>query len=195
MVRRHCPALALAVVAFLFPASSDAAVPVPIDPGTVEFQFGAAGIVLPENFRGTFSAQPEARIGYFIRRGVEIQGQAEMRVWPLGGYAPDHYGIGVSALYFPALREEQNFYVLGGLGGALIDPPGESDGGFKPFARAGVGSKVSMAGLKYLGSGFLNMEYRFEKLFVDAADLFDDPTRDGGSSLVSGVSLGFSFFR
>jgi len=193
--RRHCPAFALALMAILFAGVAEATVPVPIDPGTIEMQFGAAGIVLPENFRGTFSAQPEARIGYFISKGLEIQAQGEVRVWPLGGQAPDHYGIGVSALYFPALREEQNFYLLGGLGGALIDPPGELEGGFKPFARAGVGFKVSMAGLKFLGSGFLNMEYRFEKLFVDDAELFDDPTLESGSSVVSGAAIGLSFFR
>jgi hypothetical protein len=193
--RQHGPAFALALIAFLVAGASKAAVPVPIDPGTIEMQVGVAGIVLPENFRGTFSAQPEARIGYFISRGLELQAQGDVRVWPLGGKAPDHYGIGVSALYFPALREEQNFYLLGGLGGALIDPPGPPEGGVKPFARAGVGFKVSMAGLKFLGSGFLNMEYRFEKVFVDAAELFDDPTREGGSSLVSGAALGLSFFR
>jgi hypothetical protein len=161
----------------------------------MEIQVGVAGMVLPESFPGTYSIQPEARFGYFIREGLEVQALGDVRVWPLGGRAPHSYGIGGSLLWFPSFQEERSFYVLGGAGGTFSDPAGPAEGGFTPLVRAGVGFKVAMTGLKFLGSGFLTMEYRAELHFFDDPEYFDDPTLTNESDFMSGAAIGFSFFR
>jgi hypothetical protein len=178
---RSVPCL-VAIGIALAPGSVPAAVP--IAPGTWEFQAGIAGIVLPEDIPGTYSLQPEARIGYFIREGIELQAQGDVRVWPLGSVAPNHYGVGGSVLWFPPIQEERSLYLLGGMGGAYSDPPGsEEESSFDPLARAGFGFKVPISGLGPLDGSYLNLEYRGEMAFTDDPDF------------VSGAAIGLSFFR
>jgi hypothetical protein len=166
-----------------------------VPPGTWEFQGGFSGIVLPEAFNGTWSAQIEGRAGYFIKEALEIQGMINWRVWPLGGKAPHYYDFGVSALWFPKIGDIRNMYLLGGAGGAVTDPPHEPEGGFKPLIRAGVGFKVPMRGLEFLGNAYLTMEYRAEMVFIDDPEFFEDPTIEDGSDFVSGAAIGISYFK
>ncbi len=158
---------------------------VPIEAGTWEIQAGLAGIVLPEDIQGTYSLQPEARLGFFIVDAIELQAQVDVRVWPLGSVAPNSYGFGGSVLWFPSIQEERNLYLLGGVGGAYTDPPGSvEDSSFDPLGRAGFGFKVPITGtgLGFLDGSYLNLEYRGEMVFVDDPDF------------VSGAAIGLSFF-
>lgn len=160
-----------------------AAATLPISPGTKELQIGVAGIVLPENVNGTFSAQIEARVGLFLKEALEAQVAGDVRLWPLGDKAPDSYGIGVNFLWYPKLYEDRNLYVLAGAGGALTDPPGPDDGGFDPLMRAGFGFKVPVSKFVFIPASFLTIEYRGEMLFADDSDF------------VSGAGLALSFFK
>ena len=61
---------------------------VPVDPGTFEFQLGVASITLPEESDGMYSAEPELRVGWFLRQTLEVMVQGNIRAWPLGATAP-----------------------------------------------------------------------------------------------------------
>ncbi|HET9886640.1 MAG TPA: hypothetical protein VFR10_03940, partial [bacterium] len=107
-----------------------------------------------------------------------------------------HYtDLGASLLWFPQIGNHRNMYMLAGAGGAITDPPGEPDGGFKPLVRAGVGFKVPMSGLKFLGDAYLTMEYRGEMVFIDDPEFFEDDTIEDGSNFVSGAAIGLSYFK
>lgn len=164
-------------------AASSASADIPVGVGSKEIQIGVAGIVLPENSLGTYSLQPEVRVGWFIREAVEVVLQGDVRVWPLGEKAANSYGAGVALAFFPKLNETHNLYLLGGVGGAYADPPGAVDAGFDPLVRAGFGFKVPVAGLPLLPGAYLNVEYRGEFVLADENDF------------VSGAALGLSFFK
>ena len=188
-------AFALVWILSAFLARPCHAAAVPVTAGTWEFQGGFSGIVLPESFNGTWSAQIEGRTGYFIMEAVELQGMINVRVWPLGSKAPHYTDFGASVLWFPKIGENQNMYLMGGAGGATTNPPGEPEGGFKPLIRAGFGFKVPMSGLKFLGDAYLTMEYRAEMVFIDDTEFFEDPTIEDGSDFVSGAAIGLSWFK
>jgi hypothetical protein len=154
-------------------------------PGLIEVQVGVAGIVLPEASRGTFSAQPELRIGLFLSDHLELQGEASVRVWPLGVVAASSLGLSGNALFYPATASRARIYFLGGGGGALTDPPGPAeDSSFDPLVRGGTGVRVALAGLgvPILDPLTFVAEYRGELVFADDTDF------------VSGISLGVSRF-
>ncbi len=174
------------VLALSFFAASCFSLParatVPIEEGTWEFQVGLAGIVLPEEVHGTYSLQPEARVGLFLGDALEIQGQAEVRVWPLGDVAPNYYGLGGNLLWYPEIQNDRSLYFLGGAAGSWNDPPGEDEGGFDPLGRLGLGFKVPISGPGFLDNAFLSLEYRGEFIFAESTDF------------VSGAAIGLSFF-
>jgi hypothetical protein len=178
----------LAVVSALawavLPPPAGAAQTFPITPGTLEFQVGVAGIVLPEDTDGMFSAQPQIRAGLFLREGVELQGEADARVWPLGPIAAHSYQVTGNLLWFPRLSDHHELYLLGGGGGAFSNPPGPEGGSFDPLLRGGLGVKIPLVALtEAFRALYLTAEYRGELVFAT------------NTSFVSGVALGFSRFR
>src|SRR5262245_51320053 len=69
------------------PPIEAAAPEAPSAPRTLEIQLGVAGVTLPEESNGLCSAEPELRLGWFIRPNVEFQAQGDIRAWPLGNIA------------------------------------------------------------------------------------------------------------
>ncbi len=200
---RRTPVL---VAALLWPGLAFAQIPVPtpvpqppppaeepvpetaaaIAPGAIEIQLGVAGITLPESSRGTYSAQPELRLGFFLHEYMELQGELSVRVWPLGTVAANSYGVSGNVLFFidpPTSRAR--LFLLGGGGGQFADPPGPAEGrSFDPLVRGGIGVRVSLAGtgVSLLQPLSFAAEYRGELVFADDTDF------------VSGISLGVSRF-
>jgi hypothetical protein len=157
----------------------------PVSAGTLEVQVGVAGIVLPEESRGTFSAQPEVRVGWFLRERLELQAEGDVRVWPLGTIAARSYGVSGNLLWYPPLADDRHdLYFLGGGGGAYTDPPGPAaDTSFDPLLRGGVGLKVPLEGLnEAFRAIYFTAEYRGELILADSSDF------------VSGIALGLSRF-
>lgn len=142
---------------------------------------GIAGIVLPEASGGTFSAQPELRIGWFTGVDMAVEVEASARVWPLGGVSAKSYGVAGNLLWFPSFGGDQrDFYLLGGGGGYYSDPV-LGDASFDPVVRGGVGLLASLASLiPSAASVRLAVEYRGELLLADETDF------------VSGIALGLS---
>jgi hypothetical protein len=101
----------------------------------------------------------------------------------LGSVAPHYYGVGGSVLWYPEIQAERSLYLLGGVGGAYSEPPGDSDSSFDPFLRGGFGFKVPISGLGFLDGSYLNLEYRGEYVFADESDF------------TSGAAMGLAFFR
>ena len=150
-------------------------------PQGLVMRFGIAGIVLPEASGGTFSAQPELRLGWFPQAHIAIQIEGSARVWPLGPVAAHSFGLAGNLLWFPPISAgRRELYLLAGGGGYYTDPPlGGSS--FDPALRAGVGVMAPMGGLVHSLSALrLSMEYRGEYLFADQTDF------------VSGIAIGFS---
>jgi hypothetical protein len=159
----------------------------PMTPGTLEIQVGVGAILLPESSDGTYSAQPEVRVGLFLMPGVQLQVQGDARLWPLGSVAPKSYGASAHLVWFPSLGpENRNLYLMAGGGGALTDPPARTglDSGFDPLFRGGLGYKIPLSGLRlgFLRQTHLNVEARLEAIFQDEVDV------------VSGGAIGFSYF-
>ncbi|MGQ0722641.1 MAG: hypothetical protein ACT4PE_13880 [Candidatus Eiseniibacteriota bacterium] len=159
----------------------------PMTSGTLEVQFGLGAVMLPEGSDGTYSAQPELRLGLFLMPGFELQVQGDARLWPLGSVAAKSYGASAQVLWFPRLSpENRNFYLMAGGGGALNDPPARTglDSGFDPLLRGGLGYKVPLTGLDFafLKQSHLTIEGRLEALFQDETDL------------VSGGAIALSYF-
>ncbi len=182
-------ALALSLVGFaaLLVAERAEAQTFPVVVGTLEFQGGFTAITVPEASNALIGTQPEVRVGYFIREGVQLQAMLDTRVWPLGDVGATSHGITANLLWFPNLGpRSRNLYLLVGAGGAIVDPPGALDSsGFDALVRGGVGAKVSLEDLtiSWLTPLHLTVEFRTEYLLADESDI------------VSGVALGFSWFR
>jgi hypothetical protein len=155
--------------------------PAPATPvaGGLEVRVGVAGIVLPEASGGSFSAQPEIRVGWFLADRLELQAEGSARVWPLGSVAPHSIGTVFNVLWFPPLGAgRRDLYLLAGGGGAYADPP-VGDAAFDPLLRGGLGVTAPMAGLVPAWTSIsFAVEYRGELVLADDADF------------VSGVSLG-----
>lgn len=178
-------ALASILAASVLRPGVGAAQTFPVDSGTLEIQVGVAGIVLPEESDGLFSAQPELRVGWFVRDRIEFQVQGDVRIWPLGDTAARSYGGSGNLLWYPKLAgDRHDLYFLGGAGGAYSDPPDPAlSSGFDPLVRGGIGLKVPLAGLSdALRSLFFNAEYRGELVLQDE------------TAFVSGISIGVSRF-
>jgi hypothetical protein len=159
----------------------------PTTPGTLEVQFGLGAIILPESSDGTYSAQPEVRVGLFLMPGVELQVQGDARIWPLGSVAARNYGAGAHLLWYPNLSpENRSLYLMAGAGGALTRPPARTglDSSFDPLLRGGIGFKVPLSGLDIgvLTRSHLTVEARLEAIFQDETDL------------VSGGAVALSYF-
>lgn len=163
------------------PPGSPEASPTPGTPQGLVLRIGVAGIVLPEDSRGMFGAQPEVRLGWFHRQRVAIQVEGSARVWPLGGIADRSYGVAGNVLWFPPFTaERRDFYLLAGGGGAYTEPA-EGDASFDPEVRAGLGVLAPLAGLiPSLHSVYFAAEYRGALVFRD------------GTDFVSGIALGLS---
>jgi hypothetical protein len=184
----------LAVAAFL-PTGVASAQSFPVTPGTLEFQLGIAGIVLPEDQNGTFSAQPEVRAGYFVLEGLQLQAEANARVWPLGNQAPKSYGLGAHVLWFPRPFPSRSVYALGGLAVSYLDYADryQIESGVVPSVRVGGGIKVSLAKgfVRFMRSGHFTVEYRGEWIRLN-----EDMVVSGRQvDFVSGIALGYSIFR
>lgn len=162
-------------------AEAEVAAPVGVAADGLVLRVGIAGIVLPEASGGTFSAQPELRIGWFTGVDMAVQVEASARVWPLGGVSAKSYGVAGNILWFPPLAGEQrDFYLLGG-GGSYYSDPVLGDSSFDPVVRGGVGMLASLASLiPSAASVRLAVEYRGELLLADDTDF------------VSGIALGLS---
>jgi hypothetical protein len=185
-MNRGLATMLAAGVAGLAPASASAQT-FPMTSGTIEVQLGLGAIMLPEGSDGTYSAQPELRVGLFLWPGLQLQVQGDARLWPLGGVAAKSYGACAHLLWFPELSpENRSFYLMAGAGGALNDPPARTglDSGFDPMLRGGVGYKVPLSGLEvgFLKRTHLTVEGRLEALFQDETDL------------VSGGAVALSYF-
>jgi hypothetical protein len=173
--------LLLIVVAFGL-APRAAAQTFPVVRGAIEFEAGIAGIVLPEDSAGTFSAQPTGRIGYFVAEGFEAQVEGSVRVWPLGSVAAHSVSASGNLLWYPSLGpKSRNLYLLGGAGMASTSPP-EEDTTWDPLARGGIGYKVPLSG-KFVNVLHFTAEFRGEYLLKDPADF------------VAGALLSLSYFR
>lgn len=176
---------ALVAAALTLPASASAQ-GLPVAAGTIEVQAGMAAIALPEATRGTYSAQPELRLGFFVAEGVEAQLEANIRMWPLGSVAPHSAGVGAHLLWYPTLGPgHRNLYLLAGGGVSRNDPPGVlTERTFDPLGRAGLGYKIPLSelGLGALSNGFLTTEFRMEMHFEDERDV------------VSGIVAAYSYF-
>jgi hypothetical protein len=159
----------------------------PVTPGTIEVQAGMAGVVLPEASDGTYSAQPEFRVGYFLAPALQLQLVVHSRLWPLGAVAARNHGVVAHAVWFPNLGpQNRNLYLMAGAGGARNVPPPATglDVSFDPLLRGGVGYKIPLqdVGLGFLSSTHLTVEYRAEYWLQDEA------------AFVSGAAFGFSYF-
>lgn len=150
-------------------------------PSGLIVRIGVAGITLPEASDGTFSAQPEVRLGWFSGADLALQAEASVRVWPLGPVAARSYGVGGNLLWFPPpLQGGADLYLLGGGGGYYTDPA-VGDASFDPVVRGGVGMMVPLKGMSGVLAGMrFAFEYRGEMLLADETDF------------VSGVSMGIS---
>ena len=159
----------------------------PVVPGTLEIQGGVSAVSLPEETVGSVSAQPEARLGYFVAEGVMVQLAADARVWPLGNTAPSLYGLAANVLWFPNLGpRNRNVYLMAGGGGVLLDPPGAVvDSSIDPLLRGGLGFKVPMeeVGMSLLKSLHFTVEFRGDYVLADE------------NSFLSGVTFAFSRIR
>ena len=152
-----------------------------------EIQAGVAGIVLPEAEQGTYSAQPELRLGFFIAEGLQLQLEANGRVWPLGDVASKSLGTAGHLVWFPKLGpQNRNLYLMGGAGMVRTNPPLRlhSEVSYDPLLRGGMGYKIPLQdlGIGFLTAAHLTAEYRFEYLMQDEDDL------------VSGGVLAVSYF-
>ena len=174
------PVAAPAAAANAAADTSDAEV-LAVAPEGLVLRFGVAGIVLPEESGGTFSAQPELRLGWFPQAHLAVQVEGSARVWPLGAVASHSFGLAGNVLWFPPLSEgRRELYLLAGAGGYYTDPP-VGDATFDPAVRGGVGVMAPLGGLaKSLSALRLSVEYRGEYLLADKTDF------------VSGIALGFS---
>jgi hypothetical protein len=176
---------AVTAAALLLPVLARAQ-PTPVGAGTLEVQGGIAAIGMPESTRGTYSAQPELRLGYFLADGVELQAAAHIRMWPLGAVAPHNAAAAAHLLWYPELGPgHRNLYLMAGGGVARNDPPGYLiERTFDPLARFGVGYKIPLAdlGLGAMSAGWLTTEFRVEALFEEY------------TSPVAGIAVGYSYF-
>lgn len=176
---------ALAVAALSLPALARAQV-TPTAAGTLEVQGGMAAIGLPEGTDGTYSAQPELRVGYFLSEGIEAQVVGHIRMWPLGMVAPHNAGAAVHLLWYPSLGPgHRNLYLMGGGGIARNVPPGVLAGRtLDPLGRAGLGYKVPLSGLGLgaMSAGWFTTEFRMEMHFGDE------------TSVVAGIVAAYSYF-
>jgi len=160
--------------------------PAPVDAGTLEVQAGMAAIGLPESTNGTYSAQPELRLGYFLADGVELQAVGHIRMWPLGPVAPHSAAGAVHLLWYPSLGPgHRNLYLMAGGGITRNDPPGVLlERTFDPLARFGIGYKIPLSGLAIgaMSGGWLTAEFRGEALFEEY------------TSPVAGIVVAYSYF-
>jgi hypothetical protein len=158
----------------------------PVEAGTVEVQAGMAAIGLPEGTDGTYSAQPELRVGWFLSEGVEVQGVGHIRMWPLGAVAPHNAGAALHLLWYPSIGPgHRNLYLMGGGGIARNDPPGVLvERTFDPLARAGLGYKIPLSGLGLgaMSAGWFATEFRLEMNFED------------DTGVVAGIVGAYSYF-
>jgi hypothetical protein len=169
----------------MLPASAGAQ-DLPVSAGTIEVQAGMAAIGLPEATNGTYSAQPELRLGFFLVEGLEAQLEANIRMWPLGSVAPHSAGAAAHLAWYPSLGPgHRNLYLLAGGGVSRNDPPGVlTVRTFDPLARAGLGYKIplSQLGMGAVPHGFFTTEFRAEMHFEEQTDI------------VSGIVAAFSYF-
>ncbi|NNE44695.1 MAG: hypothetical protein HKN12_10830 [Gemmatimonadetes bacterium] len=158
----------------------------PTASGSLELQFGIATIALPEDTEGTYSAQPQLRLGLFLSEALQFQVEGYARVWPLGAVAPSSYGVVAQVAWYPSVGPNvRGLYFLAGAGGALNEPPGfMTESSFDPLVRGGLGYRVPLneLGVGFLTAAHLNAEYRAEYLLEDPSDF------------VSGVAVSFSYF-
>jgi hypothetical protein len=168
-------------------AGTAAAQSLPLVKGAVEIQAGIGATLMPEDEEGFVSVQPELRVGWFLGDGLMIQAMGDSRVWPLGTVGSSSYGVTGNLLWFPNLGPgNRNFYLLGGAGGTLQDPPGPAEGSsFDTLLRAGIGAKAPMAGVGvgWLDVSYFTMEFRTDLVIQDE------------TNFVSGISMGLSWFR
>ncbi|HMB71100.1 MAG TPA: hypothetical protein VKU85_17445 [bacterium] len=176
---------ALVVAALALPVLAQAQ-PAPVAAGTLEIQGGIGAIGLPEGTDGTYSAQPELRVGFFLSEGIELQAAGSIRMWPLGTVAPHNASAAAHLLWYPSLGPgHRNLYLLAGGGIARNDPPGFLiERTFDPLARIGFGFKIPLAalGLGAMSAGWFTTEFRSEVLFEE----FTSP--------VAGIAVGYSYF-
>jgi hypothetical protein len=191
----------LAIVAASFAAvlggASASAQTFPVTPGTLEFQLGLAMITLPEDHDGTFSAQAEGRAGFFFAEGLQAQLEGHGRFYPLGSQAPGAYGLTAGVLWFPTLGDFRNLYLLGAGGFQYLTYPdryGVSNGA-RPIARIGGGLKAPLenAGIPWLRGGHFTAEYRAEWIKLTEEEV--DPAIGNTLDFMSGIAVGYSFFR
>jgi hypothetical protein len=159
----------------------------PVTPGTLELQVGFAAITLPEGSDGSYSAQPQVRLGMFLAPGLALQVEGSFRIWPLGAVAPGSIGASAQIAWFPTLGQgNRNLYLMAGAGATRNDPPARTglDTSTDPQARVGLGYKIPLSNLDlgFVSKAHLNVEYRAEFLLEDE------------TALVSGASLGLAYF-
>lgn len=178
---------ALVTAALLLPAFARAEGFAPVA-GSIELQGGIATIGLPEATNGTYSAQPELRVGYFLHPAIELQLESNIRIWPLGSVSPHSAGVAGHLLWYPSLGPAgRSLYLLGGAGVARTDPPGVlSVRTFDGLARGALGYKIPLPKHGPEGpvdsNAFLTTEFRVEMVFPkDHTDV------------VAGIAVAFSY--